>query len=333
MPTRTRLLTLRASLIAAALVAALGLPALDPVSTAAIEPIDLREVERVPTSPNDSDPPSVVDLLRDLPSSPRPTPEPSPTPTPTPRPSETPAPTPNPMPTPPGYDISYPQCGSPYPEAYSFAIIGVNGGRVYSENPCFGPGDDESQLAWAGRDAQIYANTGNPGPELSRYWPHGQTEPRVCDTDDVPGADTLDCAYVYGWNAAEHSYATALEAFIDLEWTDDDADRLPDDPMWWLDVEDANSWRGDRRLNVAALEGAVAYLESMDAEVGFYSTPRLWNRITGGTDAFEDLPAWHAGARDADDARDRCDEPAFTGGELRMVQWIEDGFDANYLCG
>ncbi|MCA1570325.1 MAG: hypothetical protein LC798_08420 [Chloroflexi bacterium] len=234
--------------------------------------------------------------------------------------------------TPPGFDISYPQCGEPYPEAFSFAIVGVNGGRVYSENPCFGPGDQPSQLRWAGPEAELYANTGNPGPELSRYWPHGQTEPRSCNTLDALGADTIDCAYVYGWNAAEHAYATALGAFVELGWTDADADRLSDDPTWWLDVEDANSWRADRSRNVAALEGAVAYLESKGAEVGFYSTSRLWNRITGGTDVFADHPAWHAGARDQEDAMDRCDDDAFTGGELRMVQWVEDGFDANYRC-
>lgn len=297
---------LPATLIAA-IVVALVLPALVPMTVAAVEPTDLLEVERRLTPQNDPDPPSAT--------------------------TPTPAPTPTPTPTPPGYDISYPQCGEPYPEAFSFAIIGVNGGRVHSENPCFGPGADESQLQWAGPDAQLYANTGNPGPEISSYWPHGQTEPRSCDTADAPGADSIDCAYDYGWNAAEHAYATALAAFIDLDWADTDADRLPDDPAWWLDVEDANSWRGDRRLNVAALEGAVDYLESMDAaEVGFYSTPRLWNRITGGTDAFAELPSWHAGARDLEDARNRCDRPAFTGGELRMVQWIENGFDANYRC-
>jgi hypothetical protein len=69
------------------------------------------------------------------------------------------------------------------------------------------------------------------------------------------------------------------------------------------------------------------------AEVGFYSTPRMWERITGGTDLFEDHPAWHAGALDIDDARERCDdEPSFTGGELRMVQWVEDGLDHNIRC-
>ncbi|MBA3586938.1 MAG: hypothetical protein H0W41_04780 [Chloroflexi bacterium] len=325
--------------LAAALVGAIGafsILAATPLTAAAVEPIDMRD-EHVRPQPS-SDPEAVARLLRKVSlsssrrSAPRPTPAPDRTagPTRTPRPTQRPTPTPSP--TPPGYDISYPQCGSAYPDTFSFAIVGVNGGRVYSENPCLGPSGDPSQLRWAGRDAELYANTGNPGPDISSYWPHGQTEPRACDTDDLPGADTPDCAYVYGWNAAEHAYVAALDAYIDLDWTDADAERIPDDPTWWLDVEDANSWRNDRSLNVAALQGAADYLESVGAEVGFYSTPRLWNRVTGGTEAFASHPSWHAGARNEADAKRRCSDVAFTGGDLRMVQWIEDGLDANYRC-
>src|SRR5918996_761646 len=54
----------------------------------------------------------------------------------------------------PGYDISYPQCGGPFPETYGFAIVGVNGGRVFSPNPCLGGGSGPSQLPGAGREAQ-----------------------------------------------------------------------------------------------------------------------------------------------------------------------------------
>ena len=300
--------------LTAIVIALLALLVASPRPAAAYEPIDLREEpERTTTTPEDRE--AVEELLRELAA-----------PTPSPAPSSTPAPTP----TPPGYDISYPQCGDEYPEAFSFAIVGVNGGRVHSENPCLGPGDDPSQLEWAGRDAELYANTGNPGPAVSRFWPRGQTQPRTCDPRG--NADTAECAYDYGWNAAAHAYAVALEAYVDLDWADADAERIPGDPSWWLDVEDANSWRGDRSLNVAALKGAVAYLESMDADVGFYSTPRMWDRITGGTDLFAEYPAWHAGASDLADAKDRCDDESFTGGELRLVQWVEGGFDVNYRC-
>lgn len=259
-------------------------------------------------------------------------------PTPRPAPSTTPAPTrpPTPAPADPevGYDISYPQCGEEYPESFAFAVVGVNGGRVFSPNPCFGPdGDGPSQLEWAGPDADLYFNTGNPGPRISRYWPSGQDEPRKCD-GRASDRDSVDCSYVYGWNAAAFAYGQALDAFIEVGWAEEDADRLPGEPTIWLDVEPANSWRRDRDRNIAALEGAVAYLESMEVDrIGFYSTPRLWDRITGGTDRFAEHPAWHAGARDLQDAERRCeDEQGFTGGELVMVQWVEDGLDHNIRC-
>lgn len=250
----------------------------------------------------------------------------------------TPAPTPTatPQPVPAfGFDVSYPQCGDRLPEGKAFAIVGVNGGRVHAPNPCLGAGgDDLSQLEWAGRDAQLYVNTGNPGPDISRHWPAGQAEPRECrDEGILVGADTLDCAYLYGWNAAADSYRIAVDAYASLGWADRAADRLPWATRWWLDVESANSWRADHRLNVAALEGARDFLESMEvAEVGFYSTPRMWQRITGGTDAFADHPAWHAGAADMADARARCGDASFTGGELRMVQWVDRGLDHNIRC-
>jgi hypothetical protein len=303
-------------LLAAIVLAVLALLLAAPRPAAAYEPIDVREEPERTTTPEDRA--AVERLLRELAASQRPEPTAEPTPT------------PSPTPAPPGYDISYPQCGDEYPEEFSFAIVGVNGGRVHSENPCFGPGDDPSQLKWAGRDVELYANTGNPGPALSRYWPRGQAEPRPCDPRG--SADTPECAYDYGWNAAAHAYAVALKAYVDLNWANGDATRIPGDPAWWLDVEDANSWRGDRSLNVAALQGAVAYLESRGADVGFYSTPRMWDRITGGTDYFAEYPAWHAGASNLADAKERCDDASFTGGELRLVQWVEDGFDANVRC-
>ena len=274
---------------------------------AAVEPLDGRDPK--PTAPA--------------------TPPPAPSVAPTPAPSVTPTPAPDPL----GFDVSWPQCGDTLPATLAFTVVGVNGGRVHSPNPCLVVEGGAGQLEWAGQDVQLYANTGNPGPELSSFWPNGQTTPRECDTATTPGADTADCAYDYGWNAAADSYRRALDAFIELGWAAPDATQLPGERTWWLDVETANSWRIDWSLNVAALQGAVDYLESMSVtEVGFYSTPLLWWEVTGGTDAFAEHPSWHAGALDRADAEDRCDEDAFTGGELRMVQWVENDLDLNYRC-
>ena len=233
-----------------------------------------------------------------------------------------------------GYDISYPQCGGLFPTNPAFGIVGVNKGIVFSANPCLGTGDGASQLAWAGGAvAQLYANTGNPGPELSTHWPKTQTLPRDCSAGASLGFDTADCAYDYGWNAAADSYATAVRAYISLGLAASGATRTPTPNAWWLDVETGNSWRTDVSLNVAALQGAVAYLESVGAAgVGFYSTQSQWNQVTGGTTAFSGHPSWVAGATTARQANRNCAGSAFTGGVVSLAQYFAKGFDANLRC-
>src|SRR5215213_575370 len=77
-----------------------------------------------------------------------------------------------------GFDISYPQCGAPYPANPLFGIVGVNAGRPYvAGNPCLA-----TQITWGGGEkAELYVNTANPDPALSGYWPTGKTSPRFCD--------------------------------------------------------------------------------------------------------------------------------------------------------
>lgn len=234
-----------------------------------------------------------------------------------------------------GYDISYPQCDGAYPANPAFGIVGVNRGIVFSPNPCLGAGRaGTSQLAWAGRSAQLYANTGNPGPRLSSHWPTGQTTPRQCATASNPDPDTADCAYDYGWNAAADSYASAVVAYISLGWSTPGAKRTPVANTWWLDVETANSWRADTRLNVASLHGAADYLASVGAaSVGFYSTPNMWSQITAGTGEFASSPSWVAGASTLKRARSVCGGAGFTGGGAQLAQYLASGFDADYRCG
>jgi hypothetical protein len=222
-----------------------------------------------------------------------------------------------------GYDISYPQCGGAYPSNVAFAIVGVNGGRVFSGNPCLA-----DQLRWGGdAAAEVYVNTGNPGPELSSFWPVGQTSPRVCESANP---DTADCAYDYGWNAAQHSYQTLEAAYAAREIA-----ASPSATVWWLDVETSNSWRDDTSLNVAALQGEVAYLQSRGVtRLGFYSTTNQWGVITGGTMVFAAYPSWGAGAPSERVARNLCTSTttSFTGNRLAMVQYPYSGFDANVRC-
>jgi hypothetical protein len=223
-----------------------------------------------------------------------------------------------------GYDISYPQCGAAYPANPLFGIVGVNGGKVFSANPCLA-----SQIAWGGgAGAELYANTGNPGPALSSFWPKGQTTPRYCDPNNL---DTADCAFDYGYNAAKHSFDTAQAAYSALGLA-----ASPSTTRWWLDVETMNSWRSDVALNIAALQGETAYLRDVAGvrDIGFYSTTAQWTTITGGTKVFSPAPSWGAGSPSEKAAKSLCQNTvtSFTGGRLAMVQYPISGFDANIRC-
>jgi hypothetical protein len=203
-------------------------------------------------------------------------------------------------------------------------------GIVFSANPCL-----SSELAWAGGTAaQLYANTGNPGPTLSTHWPDGQIFPAECNlsrTILLSDSDTVGCAYDYGYNAAADAYYDAVLAYGQLGL----APATPADSPWWFDVETSNSWRSDVSLNVAALQGGVAYLTSVGvaaSSIGFYSTQYQWDQITGGSVAFAAFKSWVAGASSAREASANCVGPGFTGGGVALTQYVFAGFDADLLC-
>jgi hypothetical protein len=224
-----------------------------------------------------------------------------------------------------GYDVSYPQCTGSLPSNAAFAIVGVNGGRVFSANACLA-----TELAWGGgATAELYANTGNPGPTLSSHWPGGQTTPLVCDGADP---DTIACAYDYGWNAASDSFQTAQAAYSALSIS-----ASPAATRWWLDVETSNSWRSGAvnslELNVAALQGEVDALRAAGvSRLGFYSTQQQWTSITGGSTAFSAYPSWLAGGGTLKGAQQLCTRPAFTGGATVLAQYFASAFDADLAC-
>ena len=76
-----------------------------------------------------------------------------------------------------GHDVSAPQCGRTLPEVGAFGIVGVNGGRAFSENPCFA-----TEYEWAKRRPAapgVYINTGNPAPRSDFYSRLGLPRPRA----------------------------------------------------------------------------------------------------------------------------------------------------------
>jgi hypothetical protein len=229
-----------------------------------------------------------------------------------------------------GFDVSYPQCGVALPRAADFAVVGVDGGRPFDVNACLA-----DQVAWARQFGRpmYYVNTANPGPKLSDHWPLGQRKPQVCSRAK---RDSAGCAFDYGVNAAKDAFARARAAAL--------AVGAPDvrRSAWWLDVEMHNTWEsleyGERpkylRNDTAVLAGMTRALRKRGIDVvGVYSTAHQWDRITGGA-TLDRAPVWYAGVGSAATARSRC-RPAwsFTGGRVRMTQFLAaNGLDGDLRC-
>lgn len=235
-----------------------------------------------------------------------------------------------------GADISWPQCGAPFPSGASFGVVGVNDGRAWSTNPCLA-----SEYAWArglSRTPDLYMNTANPAPQSSHYWPEsGTRDPALC----IDATSTTDpgCAYDYGWHTAADALARATAAL-----------GAAPAGRWWLDVETGNTWNGDASSNAADLQGSIDYLVAEGAPaVGVYSTEQQWAEITGGyasgtaaayasawapefasPSGIGAVPSWVAGAGPAG-APGLCAD-SFTGTTTAMVQYIAGGFDADAAC-
>jgi hypothetical protein len=223
-----------------------------------------------------------------------------------------------------GVDVSYPQCGKPLPTGQAFAVIGVNGGVATRTNPCLA-----AQLAWAAGstggtvhdDVQLYVNTGNPAGGAP--WPQGSINRHgTCD-----GSNSRPCAYQYGWDRAREDATIRGISH-------------PEQYMWWLDVEVANTWDytadGGTR-NAAVLEGMTDYFTSIGARgVGLYSTSYQWAKIIGNgvdsTSSLNGLSNWRPTGATLGGAQANCElAPLTPGGTIEMTQYTTD-FDYIHSC-
>jgi hypothetical protein len=201
-----------------------------------------------------------------------------------------------------GYDISWPQCGTKYPAApFGFAIVGVNGGHMFSHNPCLA-----SQYQWAKqgvrRAAAVYLNT-----------TFGLLRGRC------RAANQACQAYNYGYFAAKDAYAYARSQGV--------ASRA----MWWLDVEtQGGRWTGNTALNSRVLRGAVAYLRGRGLALGIYCTPYQWGLIASGY--MPRLPVWAAGAPHSNPASYCAPAKSVGGGPVWITQGATWYLDYDYSC-
>ncbi len=157
-----------------------------------------------------------------------------------------------------GYDVSYPNCGAT--ASGTFAIVGVNGGRPFSNNSCF---QAEYAAAPQSPAPSLYMNTGYSGAYRRNITANCSSQ-----STHVAGTSAQRQAWAIGCSEAETSLAYAQKAAS----------------MLWLDVETGNSWSSSNlSLNRATIQGAVSRLLAANPEVGVYSTGSMWSTITGGS--------------------------------------------------
>ncbi|MHB8378610.1 MAG: hypothetical protein ACYDB2_01670, partial [Acidimicrobiales bacterium] len=240
------------------------------------------------------------------------------------------------LPTSVGYDIGFPQCSSNLPTSPGFGIVGVNDGRPFTLNPCL-----VEELQWAQTSqtgsAEFYANTANPGPVGNSSWPTTQQSPQICF-----GANSIACAYDYGWNAAQGSFQNAVTAETQSGSTSPSA--AATSAHWWLDVESGNAWETIRTNSTptsasyandqAVIQGELAYFASIGvASPGIYSTESQWKGLIGDTGStFASTKVWMPGAATLTGAQAECTSTSFTGGRVALIQYPSNGLDGDYVC-
>ncbi|HXM55807.1 MAG TPA: hypothetical protein VOB72_10490 [Candidatus Dormibacteraeota bacterium] len=249
-----------------------------------------------------------------------------PTPIPGARPTPTPAPTPEPSHPPlvaPGWvgpiypphvhgsDVSYPQCpAGAAPVGSTFSIVGVNGGKGFTVNPCLA-----AQWRVARGQRAVYFNSGYDPHNAGKVTPDCAARSRY-----QAGGDDRRTAYAIGCSEAVFA-VNAMRA--------DGADRAA---MIWLDVESSNSWDpADLDLNRVALQAEIDELAAFGRLVGLYATRTEWRGIVGDWAPAGIVADWLAG----EPYPAGCAAPGFSGHPVWVVQELgtwPSGQDSDWTC-
>lgn len=209
------------------------------------------------------------------------------------------------------FDISWPQCPNNFPqERMDFAIIGLNGGRPFTSNPCFMAQYKWARTAEANPDVYINVDFPRAGLVEAMSGPYGRC---AAEDDWCRG-------YNWGYNLAANSIARAQVYGI-----------TPG--RYWLDVETDNYWSKSARNNSQVVRGVLDYFLANNVPTGIYSTYYQWELITGNYKPQVKLPLWVAGATSDQMAAERCSQSrfAFAGGEIWLVQFVRQ-YDQNRAC-
>ncbi len=222
-----------------------------------------------------------------------------------------------------GADASWPQCpkgmgipekrtqGQPMPtDAAEFVVLGLTNGPSFTPNPCLA-----DQVDWVrerGLMAAAYAVVS---------YPDRATLAELGDDGPYDDSSRLGALRNVGHQAALFNLATMERAGLTS-------------PIVWIDVEPVThfEWSADPVANSAVVEGVVRGYTEAGLEIGFYSTPLLWETVVG--NARFGGPEWRAaGETSMKEALRRCrDDWSFQGGPAVMGQWVEDNRDRNVTC-
>jgi hypothetical protein len=228
-----------------------------------------------------------------------------------------------------GYDVSWPECGGAMPPSSSVAIVGVDDGHLFSQNPCF-----DQELAWASTASEqgLYMVVDSPigwtSPHVLQYAYHGPA-------GDCTASEYACLSFNWGYNAATYA----------VQWAESQG---ADTSQWWLDTElptstsidppgadcyAPNFWVCDPTYNDIVIQAAAAVLHADGKTVGVYSTKTQWQSITAGMPFAG--PIWIAGYDHP--AATYCD-PAnastywFALSEPQLVQSLPTTFDPDTDC-
>ena len=239
-----------------------------------------------------------------------------------------------------GYDLSFNAVSYPV-NPFGFVVLGATAGKAFVHNPRMA-----SQFSWARASSAvaptIYLNVNAAYGSTATL--ANMSTPKACDvlfgattTSALSGGTfpepTICASYNYGYNTAKDAYAYASNLTYAAV------------PIWWLDVEEANSWSDNTAVNDATIQGAIDYLNTQGIRVGIYSLQYMWRMIAGSSFVPTQringkevaIPSWYpigidtrVGAINACVTKDGL----FTGSPLWVVQYVESSIavDQNVAC-
>jgi len=236
--------------------------------------------------------------------------------------------------------LSYSTRDYPQPP-FGFAVVGVTAGKAFTRNPRLA-----SEFSWA-----TLSSSNAPTIYLNLNAPYGSAAtdtnisgPTSCATpfgssvySEAAGGTYPDPAPCAGYN---FGYNTAKDAF---EYASNQKTFSPH--IWWLDIEEANSWSDNTAVNAQVIQGAIDYLNKQNIPVGIYSVPYMWRKIAGdGFSPKESLggkdtpvPTWFPiGISNQVSATNACHtkESFIPGSPVWIIQYVLDSVavDQNVAC-